>query len=209
MYVLVEGYNRQFVKKYFNDTSGNLYDGGFVKDVDADELNTNSGDNPDDQSDLKDLLSAKQEPDLNKRWERLNEELDVDRFLTMLALDTINCHWDGYGRNRNNFRIYHDLDSDKMVFLPHGMDQMFQNPETRIFAPFEGLVAKKFIKIPEAQQQFFDRIQELHQTLFLEGDLRGRIQNISDEIPAVFQARYPEREEEYRNLIDKYKKKVS
>ena len=51
--------------------------------------------------------------------------LDVDRFVTMTALDILFCHWDGYAMNRNNYRIYSDPESGKFVFMPHGLDQLF------------------------------------------------------------------------------------
>ena len=50
--------------------------------------------------------------------------------------------WDGYVMNRNNYRVYHDLDTGKMVFFPHGMDQMFWETPQSIIPPnkFNGLV---------------------------------------------------------------------
>jgi hypothetical protein len=57
LYVLVEGFNKQFLKRYFKNTSGNLYDGGFVKEI-TDDLAINSGDNPKDRSRLDALAEA-------------------------------------------------------------------------------------------------------------------------------------------------------
>lgn len=34
-------------------------------------------------------------------------------------------HRDGYCLARNNHRVYHDLDSGKMVLFPHSTDQLF------------------------------------------------------------------------------------
>ena len=34
LYVLKEGFDRTFLKRHFKNTSGNLYDGGFLADID-------------------------------------------------------------------------------------------------------------------------------------------------------------------------------
>jgi spore coat protein CotH len=116
LFVLVEGYNRQFLKRHFNNTTGNLYEGGFLKDIDS-TLNTNSGENPDDQSDLK-ALTAAAHADPARRFERLEKVLDIDRFTTFMAMEVLTCHWDGYGMNKNNYRLYHDQDADRIPSCP-------------------------------------------------------------------------------------------
>ena len=51
-YVLKEGFDHYFLRRYFDDASGNLYDGGFLKDLDG-ELKKQMGAGPEDRSDLK------------------------------------------------------------------------------------------------------------------------------------------------------------
>ena len=45
LYVLVEGVNKQFLKRYFKNVKGNVYDGHSGTDV-TDDLPTNAGENP-------------------------------------------------------------------------------------------------------------------------------------------------------------------
>jgi len=66
MYVLVEGVNKQFLKRYFDDAGGNVYDGHSGSEVDR-GMPTNSGDNPRDKSRLLALGKAAHEPDLAVR----------------------------------------------------------------------------------------------------------------------------------------------
>lgn len=127
LYVLSEGFGKSFLKRYFKNVSGNLYDGGFTQEVTS-RLNTNSGDRPDDRSDLRRLANAANEPDPAKRWAQLNRLLDMDRFISFLAMEIMTCHWDEYAMNRNNYRLFHDLETDRMIFIPHGTDQMFAAP---------------------------------------------------------------------------------
>src|SRR5262249_35289285 len=86
LYVLTEGWDKEFLKRHFKNPNGNLYDGGFVADIDK-ELTTNVGDNRKDQSDRKALLEAANESNLTNRLARLEKVLDVDRFLTFVAVD--------------------------------------------------------------------------------------------------------------------------
>src|SRR4051812_31531112 len=75
LYVLVEGANKQFVKRNFpNATKGNLYDGGSGGDV-TKALKADSGENPEDRSDLTNLVAAANERDVAKRLARLEKVL--------------------------------------------------------------------------------------------------------------------------------------
>src|SRR5439155_5624383 len=88
LYVLKEGLTKEFLAQYFRRTDGNLYDGGFRLDVDR-ALERIHGKGPDVQADRLALLAAAREPDSARRWERLQEVLDLDRFINSLALQTI------------------------------------------------------------------------------------------------------------------------
>ena len=72
---------------------------------------------PDDQADLKALVAAAREPDLARRATRLGETLAVDQF-SFVAMEMMAAHWDGYARNRNNYRLYNHPAVNKMVFFP-------------------------------------------------------------------------------------------
>jgi spore coat protein H len=182
--VLVEGFSKQFLKRYFKNTKGNLYDGGFLRDINQ-PLEVNSGDNPRDRSGLQALLNACGEPDPAKRFARLEKALDMDRFISFVAMDVIQCDWDGYAANRNNWRIFHDLDSNKMVFFPHGLDQMFgierATPNYPIFPPMQGRVAAVVLRTPEGRRRYIARMNELYTNVFHVDALIKRV----DELTAV------------------------
>ena len=78
LYVLVEGYNKRFLKQHFKSTKGNLYDGGSGGDI-ARPLEVDSGEYPEDRSDLAGLLAATRETNASVRLMRLDKLLDVDR----------------------------------------------------------------------------------------------------------------------------------
>src|SRR2546425_591854 len=122
--VLIEGANKNFLKRHFLSVKGNLYDGGAGGDV-TKPLEADSGEHPEDRSDLTNLVKAAREPDVARRLARLEQVLDVERFISQAAVEDIIVHWDGYAIGGNNYRVFHDVSRDKMVFMPHGLDQLF------------------------------------------------------------------------------------
>ncbi len=187
LYVLTEGWDKTFLKRHFKNAKGNLYDGGFVKDIPA-LKDVNSGEHPEDTSDLKRLLSAAREGDLSKRQAALEKCLDLDRFMTMLALDGLMWNWDGYALNRNNYRLYHDLDQDKMVFLPHGMDQMFWTAEGPVMPGPKGIIARAVLDIPALRQRYLDRAAELLDTSLRVDKVTNRVMELAARVRPVLES---------------------
>lgn len=54
--------------------------------------------------------------------------LELDHYLTALALDTLLGFWDSYAYFQNNYYLYHSPVTDKFVYIPHGMDQLQYSP---------------------------------------------------------------------------------
>ena len=190
LYVVSEGWDKVFLKRHFKNTRGNLYDGGFAKEI-TKHMAVNSGERPDDQSDLQALAAAAKERNLTNRLARLERVLDLDRFLSFMAMDVMLWNWDSYTINRNNYRVYHDVDTDRIVFFPHGMDQMFWRPSAPIMPGMKGLVAGQVIQIPECRRRYLERFSELRTNVFkLEaitnrmGELLGRIRPAISEMGA-------------------------
>ncbi len=160
LYVLKEGFDKKFLKRHFADPNGNLYDGGFLQDIDVD-LEKDSGDGEDDRSDLHALKAACEEPDPEKRWPLIEERLDVDKFLSFVALEMMTCHWDGYSFNKNNYRIYFDPTNQKAYFLTHGMDQMFGDPGAPVLDHPGTIVAAAVMQNPVWRAKYRERLREL------------------------------------------------
>jgi len=185
IYVLVEGYNKQFLRRYFKRTDGNLYDGGYHRDIDA-PLEFSSGAKPSDRSGLNRLLAATRESDPEKRMRALERALDLDRFLSMLAVETLLSHWDCYSMNRSNYRVYHDPDSDKIVFMPHGMDRVLggfhSNLDLPVVPPMRAPVARAVISTPEGRRRHVERVGTLFTNLFRPDRLGRRVREMDAKI---------------------------
>lgn len=183
MYVLVEGWDRDFVSRHFSDPSGTLYDGGFLKDV-TETLAVNVGNEKSDQADRKQLVAALDEPDPTKKLEALRKILDVDRFLSMMAMEVIVWDWDGYPMNRNNWRLYSEPASGKLTLMPHGMDQMFWKPDGGILPRMQGRIAQEVMKHPELRRAYIERLRSLRTRVFDVARITNRVQLIADRIQA-------------------------
>ncbi len=167
-YVLKEAFDKAFLVRHFKDASGNLYDGGFLQDIDQ-ELERDSGDGPEDRADLHGLVAALRTENGAARLEAVGKRLQLDSFVTYTALQILTDDWDGYVRNRNNYRLYHDAISDRFYFLPHGMDQMFEQPQGSLRPPFQGLAAQAVFASDAMREQLYRQVSRLTESVFTAG----------------------------------------
>ncbi len=166
LYVLKEGWTDEFLDCFFEKTGGNLYEGGFVRDIDS-GLELEQGNGAPDRADLKALAAAAREQNATQRWDRLQATLDTDRFARYLAVSMFLTDWDGYALNRNNYRIYFDpAQGNRAVFMPHGMDQMFQRADMELDPWPSALVANAFIDSPEGHALYTHHARTLFTNVF-------------------------------------------
>src|SRR6476660_2726605 len=105
-----------------------------------------------------------------------------------VALDVIQCHWDWYTMNRNNYRVYHDMDSGKMIFMPHGMDQMFGTGESRgspqspIIPPMNGFISGCVLGTTEGRSRYLAKLVELRTNIFKVEAITNRVREIEERI---------------------------
>ena len=166
-YYLKEGYDKDFLKKHFKNNHGNFYDGGFLRDIDQPlQLVSGEGDVK-DRGDLKALIAAAREGDHKRRVEQLSRVLDLDQFISYMVMSAIMWDWDGYPFKANNYRIYHDPERNKLVFIPSGMDQMFGDTNGPALPGFGGFVARSIIETPEGRRRYWARMREVVRTVFV------------------------------------------
>lgn len=177
VYVLKESFEEDMLKGFFKDRSGTMFEGNFVSDIDNPPVQKNNDANK-DSTKIKQLLESARQADQAKRRGGIGQVLDVERFMTLMALEAMICHWDGYAFNRNNYRLYHDPESDKLVFLPHGMDQVFG----QLGMPLQGgggIVVRALLEMPDERARYYDRVAELRQSVLDPDKLGKRVDEMS------------------------------
>ena len=215
IHVLTEGFNKQFLRHYFENVHGNLYQTHGNQEI-TDRLDVNSGDDPKNDEGLKALATAVSEEDPAVRWSRLEKTLDVNRFMTFMALEVMLCHWDGYCMNQNNYRLFHDLGANRIVFIAHGMDQMFGTGTMRlggeqssadcpIFPPLRGAVADAVMTTPEGRRLYIARLGQLYTNLFHVDVLLKRVDELSSVVRSAMTNLGPRPAVDYQREVDDLK----
>jgi spore coat protein CotH len=183
LYYLKEGYDKQFLKNHFGTSNGNFYDGGFLREIDQPlQLISGSGD-VEKHGDLKALLAAVREKDEKVRFEKMEKLLDLDKFLSYVVIEMITSDWDGYPSKCNNYRIYHDPKTNKITFIPSGMDQMFGDTNWPILPDWGGIVARELMRTKEGKKRYLARLREIMEKVYSVEKLTKRL----DELEATVQ----------------------
>jgi hypothetical protein len=170
IFVLLESVDQQFLARYFKNTHGNVYCPPGNNDI-TEPLDCIGGRDKNNQADLINLASAAQAAGTA----RLSQVLDMDRFISFMAMEVMLCHWDGYTFNVKNYLLFHDLDAQKMVFIPHDLDQMLRNPNQPVLPRVKGVVSSDILEDNAAQKLYLDRFSKLYHSEFVASDLTRRI----------------------------------
>lgn len=163
IYVLREGFDQPFVVRNFGSKNGLIYDGGFLQDIDQ-PLELDYGDEEHTGEQLLKIASACYSHNFEVRLRQTSELLDMDRFITFMAMERLCGHWDGYSLNCNNYRVFVPA-GGKAVFLPHGMDQLFGDPGAGLFDASRALLARQVMESDSLREQYQKELQRLQPIL--------------------------------------------
>lgn len=211
LYGLKEGYNGNWLERNFPDRDkGTLYDGGFLQDIDA-PLELDSGKDV-KRKDLEALVKACRDGDHNKRYAAVEKLVDVDLFVKFAVVQALTCDWDGYPRNRNNYRLYFPPKDGKAVFIPHGMDQLWQNPGEGIWPGWGGMVAQTILDHPEGKKRAIAAYKDLVEKQFVIDTLNKRVDEwgnrAKEALATVNKDQAKNYENELRGLKDRLKQRA-
>jgi hypothetical protein len=190
LYVLMEGFTEDFLSCYFKRVTGDLYEPGEGHDVNQRLKRNSVHADSEGRSGLESLAQAALETNPDQRWARMEKTLDTDQFITFMALEIVLCHRDGYCLARNNFRVYEDADSGKVLFFPHGMDQLFGNPDLPWKPHMAGLIAKAALETSEGKTLYNKYFGTIFTNLFVAPLLSAEV----DRIVAGFRSSLPQGE---------------
>lgn len=138
LYISIEHYDREFLRKNFEDPEGNLWKCLYPADFnirgtgqpqDYDpvftgnrgyELTTNEAEN--DYSELAEFISRINNTTNTQFYNQMFEKTDFPGIIKVMAWDVILGMWDNHWSNVNNFYLYHDPSADKIHFIPYDYD---------------------------------------------------------------------------------------
>jgi len=204
LYILLEGVDRRFLARRFQNTKGNVYDGYSSGDIDASNppLKVISGSQRDNRSGLIRLANAVEGSSLQTIRANLRNSLDIDQFLSFMAMEVILDHHDGYSLDVNNYRMFHNLESDRMVFIPHGMDLMFETPSAPIDRKMQGLVAVRVMEDPELRLQYLERVAQLTTNVINVSVITNRVYDIARRIEPQLAHGFGKSSEAFRHEVE-------
>ena len=171
-YVLIEAMNKTFLRQHFKNADGNLYE-GYAQDIDR-KLEQDGG-TLGDQSDVRTLLEATRLP-AAERLAGLRQVLEVDRFVSFLAVSMLIAQHDSYPLNRNNYRLYHDPDTGRFVMIAHGIDGTFSRNGMSIWPPTKYILTRALLDAPSARDLYRGRVGSLFTNVFKLEVITNRIQ---------------------------------
>lgn len=125
LYTIVEDIETDFLKRWFDDPKGNLYENAqnycdFTRvscfDVEEDDEGNNDA--------LERLIASA--PLTGSEWNAaMTDQMDWERYTGFLAMERTIAHWDSYSFDLSNYRVYHDPTADKWAFIPWSGDLGF------------------------------------------------------------------------------------
>jgi hypothetical protein len=199
LYVLKEAFTRDFLAAFFPDPSGDLWDGGFCKEIEE-NMEKDLGD-ADDKRPIKELIAACQEGDHAKRWEKLGKILDIDRFISFCAMEAILCHWDGYNFNRNNYRLYKDPATGRLSFFLHGMDQMFGDSNFPLIRDFGAMVGNAVMRCPEGKRMYQARLESIYANVLKATDWPARVVEVGNKVREALEEKNKQSAKEFQGQL--------
>lgn len=144
LYTNLEEFDKEWLERAYGDKSGNLYKCTYpadmvyigasqqlYKDIEsgsatggrAYDLQTNNTE--DDYSDLVQLIAELDQPADANFVVQISQLINVDGFLKAFALDVASGNWDDYMYNKNNYFLYHRMDTGKFEFISYDADNTF------------------------------------------------------------------------------------
>ena len=88
-------------------------------------------------------------------------------------MEMITASIDGYAFKKNNYRMYHHPKTDRLVFMPHGLDATFGSAGFQ--PPQDSVLVKALWELPEFQKQYRAKLAEFSASVWKVTLLNSRL----------------------------------
>ncbi|MCK6529241.1 CotH kinase family protein [Myxococcota bacterium] len=176
LYVVVEPLDDPFIRRWFADDGGNLYEP--MRGVDlwsfaAGLFELQEAGEPEDRADLYRLIEVIETVPDPVFHGAVAEVLDLGAFVSLAAVEAWAGQWDGYAFNANNYALYSGPESGRFTVLPWSPDAAFSR-DVDPFAP-RGVLGVRCVASPECLEEYRDRLGEVG-ALWADLDLPSRVE---------------------------------
>ena len=186
IYSNVESLDKHLFRRAFKSAKGTLYE-GTVCDFDVSSLvrfERKFG----SKKAIETLQAASIALDVgdDSVLEQLGRHLDLDRFYRFWAAEVLVGHWDGYVSNKNNYFVYLDSKSERLHFLPWGLDQLATDRNMfwrRGFEPpksvkADAAIPRRLYENSEARKNYLAAMRDLLDTVWQEDRLVEQVDQL-------------------------------
>ncbi|MBT5708782.1 CotH kinase family protein [Verrucomicrobia bacterium] len=185
VYVQIEAVTSDFLKRWFQDGSGVLYEGSYGSDVtDFESLEIDSNPESANREHIEALADAADQAIDQGALAPLEAHLDVVAFTRFMALEVLMDHWDGYV-SANNYRLYRDTVTQKFYFIPHGADQLFRNSGGELLRSSRGHIGKAIIETPDGRELYLTQVRDLMSHVLEPGAVKERLRERYENVRAL------------------------
>jgi len=160
------------------------------------------------RADPRAYVKAASDPDPAERRRRLEKLVDMDAFCTFMAIERMTCHWDGYANSANNYRVYFDPNRGKAIFLPHGMDQMFNELELGLFDQANPMIASAVLQSDALRTRYRKRVEELIPLIAPADGLIRRVDEVAATLRPVIEVMDHDRAVEHGKQVEALKERL-
>ncbi len=167
IYVNVEPVKKDFLRRTYDDEDGDLYEGTLsdFRDGWTETFEPKTADTDPSRAPIHAVVEALDSSD-DQLEAALEPHLDLDSFLTFWAMEVLVAHLDGYAGNTNNYFVYRDPTTDRLTFIPWGIDATFHDWEVWGFDTSDavlanGMLSNRLFFHDEIQARYLHRLQTL------------------------------------------------
>ena len=186
IYSNVESLDKHLFRRAFESAKGTLYEGTIADFVEPSLVRFERKFGSKKADKILKKISLALKLDNKKTLKELGRYLDLESFYSFWAMEVLLGHWDGYVSNKNNYFIYFDSKSERLSFLPWGLDQLATDRNMfwrRDFDPPKSIKAdaaipRRLYFHPESQKYYFKALRLLLDEIWVEDKLISQIDDL-------------------------------
>ncbi len=178
--VMREGFGGEYHARHFG-TRGGILEPFPTEDIDGRSTLHGHGARPDHAA----IGAAFELVDPEESWRAVSGRIDAERFADFAVAEVFAGHRDGYVMARNNYRYRVDPVTGKLRFLPHGLDQIFDNASIPWRPEAAGKAARAMLRSDEGRALYERRFRALFPVLGDVGSLDAFVDATHERILAA------------------------